>query len=51
MTAFLRGRTLGQPAYAAFDAAYTMAPYALAPDEALVITGRWPTCRFGNVAR
>jgi hypothetical protein len=27
-----------------------MAPYALAPDEALVITGRWPTCQFANVA-
>ena len=24
------------------DAAYSMAPYVIAPDEALVITGRWP---------
>ena len=32
----------GDFAFAAFDAAYSMAPYALAPDEALVITGRWP---------
>ena len=27
-----------------------MAPYLLAPDEALVITGRWPECRFASVA-
>ena len=40
----------GDFAFAAFDAAYSMAPYALAPDEALVITGRWPECRFANVS-
>jgi hypothetical protein len=40
----------GSFAYAATDAAYSMAPYALAPDEALLITGRWPACRFGSVA-
>jgi hypothetical protein len=40
----------GDFAFAAFDAAYTMAPYALAPDEALVMTGRWPECRFANVS-
>jgi hypothetical protein len=40
----------GEFAFAAFDAAYTMAPYALAPDEALVMTGRWPSCRFANVS-
>jgi hypothetical protein len=40
----------GDFAFAAFDAAYSMAPYALAPDEALVITGRWPQCQFGNVS-
>jgi len=34
---------------AAFDAHYAMAPWLLGPDEALVITGRWPECRFGNV--
>ena len=33
----------------AFDAAYSMAPYFLGPDQALVITGRWPSCRFANV--
>ena len=35
---------------AAFDAAYSMAPYMLGPDEALVITGRWPDCRCANVS-
>jgi Protein of unknown function (DUF1214) len=35
--------------YAATDAKYSMAPYVLAPDEALVITGRWPEAAFGNV--
>ncbi|MEZ5573954.1 MAG: DUF1214 domain-containing protein [Halioglobus sp.] len=34
---------------AAFDAHYSMAPFFIGPDEALVITGRWPECRFGNV--
>jgi hypothetical protein len=33
----------------AADAAYSMAPYLLGPDEALVMTGRWPDCRFANV--
>lgn len=41
--------TPGNLAFSAFDAAYSMAPYHLAPDEALVITGRWPECRFANV--
>jgi hypothetical protein len=39
----------GDMAFAAFDAAYSAAPYALGPHEALVITGRWPKCRFANV--
>ncbi len=34
---------------AAFDAHYSMAPFFIGPDEALVITGRWPDCRFANV--
>ena len=34
---------------AAFDIAYSMAPYVVGPDQALVITGRWPRCRFANV--
>jgi hypothetical protein len=33
----------------AFDAAYSMAPYVFGPDDALVISGRWPECRSANV--
>ncbi len=36
-------------ALAAIDASYSMAPYLLGPDEALVMTGRWPACRCANV--
>ena len=39
----------GDFGFAAFDAHYSMAPFFIGPDEALVITGRWPDCRFGNV--
>lgn len=39
----------GSFGFAATDAHYSMAPYLLGPDEALIITGRWPDCRFGNV--
>lgn len=39
----------GDIGLSAFDAHYSMAPYALAPDEALVIRSRWPKCRFGSV--
>jgi hypothetical protein len=35
---------------AAFDATYSMAPYFIGPDEALVMTGRWPACRCANVS-
>ncbi|HQR04910.1 MAG: hypothetical protein JSR19_07355 [Proteobacteria bacterium] len=31
------------------SAAYAMAPYFLAPDQALVIEGRFPRCRFANL--
>ena len=31
------------------DAAYSQAPFVLGPDEALVMTGRWPECRAGYV--
>jgi hypothetical protein len=41
--------TPGDLAFSAFDAAYSMGRYVLAPDEALVITGRWPLCAFGNL--
>ena len=42
--------TPGTHALAAFDAAYSMAPYVLGPDEALVMSARWPTCRCDNVS-
>jgi len=35
---------------AAFDAAYSMAPYVIGPDDALVMTARWPSCRCANVS-
>jgi hypothetical protein len=48
--------TFNQPAlpdgsigFANRDAHYAMAPYALKPDDALVIEGRFPKCRFANV--
>ena len=34
---------------AALDAHYSMAPFVLGPDQALVIRGRWPKCRCANV--
>src|SRR5262245_31068198 len=42
--------TPGAFGLAAFDAAYSMAPYVIGPDDALVMTGRWPKCRFANVS-
>jgi hypothetical protein len=39
----------GDMAFSAMDIAYTMAPYLLGPDKALVITGRFPECKFANV--
>ena len=39
----------GDLAFSAMDIAYTMAPYVLGPEQALVITGRFPECRFANV--
>jgi hypothetical protein len=35
---------------AALDATYSMAPCFFGPDEALVMTGRWPKCRCANVS-
>ena len=40
----------GAHALAAADAAYSMAPYLLGPDEALVMRARWPSCRCANVS-
>jgi len=42
--------TPGDFGLAAFDAAYSMAPYVIGPDDALVMRGRWPTCRCANVS-
>jgi hypothetical protein len=39
----------GNMAFAAVDNAYASAPYALRSDQALVIEGRFPDCRFANV--
>jgi hypothetical protein len=39
----------GDFALAAADAAYSMAPYLLGPDQALVMSGRWPACRCAVV--
>jgi len=39
----------GDIGFANRSAAYTMAPYALGPDQALVLEGRFPRCRFANV--
>jgi hypothetical protein len=35
--------------YAARDNVYSMAPFVLAPNQALLIRGRFPDCRFSNV--
>jgi hypothetical protein len=40
----------GAHALAAADAAYSMAPFLLGPDEALVVRARWPPCRCANVS-
>ena len=42
--------TPGAHALAAADAAYSMAPYLLGPDEALVMRAAWPACRCANVS-
>ncbi|MEP4147011.1 MAG: DUF1214 domain-containing protein [Halioglobus sp.] len=46
---FPRPQQPGNFGLAAFDAHYSMAPFFINTDEALVITGRWPECRFGNI--
>jgi hypothetical protein len=35
---------------AAIDCAYSMAPYVIGPDDALLLRGRWPSCRMANVS-
>jgi hypothetical protein len=40
----------GTHALAAADAAYSMAPYLLGPDDALLVRAHWPQCRCANVS-
>ncbi len=47
---FHKPETPGDLAFSAFDAVYAMAPYVLGPDEALLVHGRWPKCRFASLA-
>ena len=42
-------RGSGVETVGAVDIHYAMAPYLLQPDQALVMTGRLPPCRFANV--
>jgi hypothetical protein len=35
--------------YAAMDNVYSMAPFVLKSDQALIVRGRWPKCRFANI--
>jgi hypothetical protein len=45
----LQGGRADVSAWHAVDNAYSMGPYLLKPDEALVMTGRLPKCSFANV--
>jgi hypothetical protein len=47
---FLPPTAPGDHPLAAVDAAYSMAPYLLGPDDALVMRVRWPKCRYAGVA-
>lgn len=42
-------RGSGTAAWGAVDIAYSMGPFRVEPDEALVLTGRFPKCLFANV--
>lgn len=42
-------RMAGSDAWGAVDIAYSMGPFELEPDEALVMEGRFPRCAFANV--
>lgn len=43
------GQWRSEAGYGNLSAWYAMAPYALGPDQALEIRGRFPDCRFANV--
>ncbi|MCY3950128.1 MAG: DUF1214 domain-containing protein [Acidimicrobiaceae bacterium] len=40
----------GDLGLSATDAAYALAPFVVGPDEALMIRGRWPECRYANIS-
>lgn len=40
----------GDFALSAADAHYSLGRWLLGPDEALVVTGRWPECRFASAS-
>lgn len=40
----------GNLGLAAFDAAYSMAPFLIGAEDALLVRGRWPRCRCANVS-
>jgi hypothetical protein len=42
-------RMAGSDSWGAVDIAYSMGPFALGPDEALLMEGRFPPCAFANV--
>lgn len=42
-------RLAGQDSWGAVDIAYSMGPYKVQPDEALIIQGTLPECAFANV--
>jgi hypothetical protein len=42
-------RMAGSDSWGAVDIAYSMGPFRLGPDEALVLEGRFPRCAFANV--
>jgi hypothetical protein len=42
-------RMAGSDSWGAVDIAYSMGPFSLGPDEALLMEGRFPPCAFANV--
>jgi hypothetical protein len=46
---FPEPQTPGNFGLSAADAHYSLAPFLIGQEEALVITARWPECRFANV--
>jgi hypothetical protein len=42
-------RMAGSDSWGAVDIAYSMGPFLLEPDQALVVEGRFPRCAFANL--